>query len=167
MSEQQAGWSVPLIEVALTTELDRAGLSVTGLVFDRVLALSPGHVVVDLADCRHVDAAGIGLLLEVHRRLARRQAVLSLRDPSPRIRKILQTARLDQVLSVTETAQPVRPADAPPPADTPPPPVGPAPPPAGAAAPPAGTTPLPTGGAARSSGPNGRPYGRAAVASPS
>lgn len=168
MTEQQPGWSVPLIEVALTTELDRAGLSVTGLVFDRVLALSPGHVVVDLAGCRHVDAAGIGLLLDVHRRLARRQAVLSLRDPSPRIRKILQTARLDQVLSVTETGQRVPPTDAPPPPpDAPPPPVGPAPPPAGTASPPAGTTPSPAGGAARSSGPNGRPYSRAAVASPS
>ncbi|MDO3702985.1 STAS domain-containing protein [Micromonospora sp. C28SCA-DRY-2] len=162
MTQQQAGWSVPLIEVALGTELDRAGLSVTGPVFDRVLALSPGHVVVNLAGCRHVDAAGIGLLLDVHRRLARRQAVLSLRDPNPRIRRILQTARLDQVLPVTGSGPPAAPLP-----DAPPPPVGPASPPAGTAPPPAGTTPLPAGGATRSSGPNGRPCGRAVVASPS
>ncbi|MGS2616776.1 STAS domain-containing protein [Micromonospora sp. LZ34] len=154
MTKAQAGWAVPLIEVALSTELDRAGLSVTGLAFDRVLALSPGHVVVDLAGCRHIDAAGIGLLLDVHRRLARRQAVLSLRDPNPRIQRILQTARLDQVLPVTATGQPAPPADA-------------TPPPAGTTSPPAGMAPRPAGGAARSGGPTGRTYGRATVASPS
>lgn len=154
MAEEQAECAVPLIEVALGTELDRAGLSVTGPVFDRALALSPGHVVVDLAGCRHVDAAGIGLLLDVHRRLARRQAVLSLRDPNPRIRRILQTARLDQVLPVTATGQPAPPADA-------------APPPAGTTSPPAGMAPRPAGGATRSGGPTGRTYGRTTVASPS
>lgn len=82
------------------TEFDLACLSATGAVFDRLLALHPAQVVVDLSGCRHIDAAAIGLLLDVHRRLTRADAVLTVRDPNPRIWRILQSARLDQVLPI-------------------------------------------------------------------
>ncbi len=91
--------TVPLVEVAIT-EFDLACLPETGTVFDRLLTLHPGQVVVDLSDCRHIDAAGIGLLLDVHRRMVRIGGVLSVRNPNPRIARILQTARLDQILPV-------------------------------------------------------------------
>ncbi|MFC8850215.1 MULTISPECIES: STAS domain-containing protein [unclassified Micromonospora] len=91
--------TIPLVEVAVTG-FDLACLPETGAVFDRLLALRPAQVVVDLSACRHVDAAAIGFLLEVHRRLTRADAVLTVRDPNPRIRRILQTARLDQVLPI-------------------------------------------------------------------
>ncbi|WP_425293442.1 STAS domain-containing protein [Micromonospora cremea] len=90
---------MPLVEVRVT-ELDRACLPAAGAVFDRLLALDPAQVVVDLSRCRHIDAAAIGLLLEVHRRLARTAGVLTIRNPNPRIRRILHTARLDQVLPI-------------------------------------------------------------------
>ncbi|MER7456811.1 STAS domain-containing protein [Micromonospora sp. NPDC126480] len=88
------------VEIGITDDLHLAGVSEVGLLFDRVLALEPDEVVVDLSACRHIDAAAIGLLLDVHRRLTRRRAVLTLRDPSPRIRSILQTARVDGVLPI-------------------------------------------------------------------
>ncbi|MGW1059138.1 STAS domain-containing protein [Micromonospora rubida] len=91
--------TIPLVEVAVT-EFDLACLSATGAVFDRLLALHPAQVVVDLSGCRHIDAAAIGLLLDVHRRLTRADAVLTVRDPNPRIWRILQSARLDQVLPI-------------------------------------------------------------------
>ena len=91
--------TVPLVEVAIT-EFDLACLPETGTVFDRLLDLHPNQIVVDLSDCRHIDAAGIGLLLDVHRRMVRAGGVLSVRDPNPRIARILQTARLDQILPV-------------------------------------------------------------------
>nr|WP_233512585.1 STAS domain-containing protein [Micromonospora deserti] len=93
-------YTVPLIEIGITEELDLARVPEAGAVFDRILSLHPRHVVVDLSGCRHIDAAAIGLLLDVHRRLTRRRAVLSIRDPNPRIRRILQSAQLDQVLPV-------------------------------------------------------------------
>ncbi|SCL13517.1 anti-anti-sigma factor [Micromonospora nigra] len=98
--------TVPLVEVCIT-EFDLACLPETGAVFDRLLALHPGQVVVDLSGCRHIDAAAIGMLLDVHRRLVRVGGVLAVRNPNPRIARILQTARLDQVLPVrTEPAGP-------------------------------------------------------------
>ncbi|MEV7332172.1 STAS domain-containing protein [Micromonospora sp. NPDC093244] len=101
--------TLPLVEVSVT-ELDLACLPEAGTVFDRLLALRPGQVVVDLSACRHIDAAAVGLLLDLHRRLSRVDAVLTLANPNPRIRRILQITHLDRVLSiVTDRPQP-RPA---------------------------------------------------------
>lgn len=103
--------TLPLVEVCVT-EFDLACLPATGAVFDRLLSLHPARVVVDLSGCRHIDAAAIGLLLDVHRRLARADGVLTLRNPNPRIRRILHTARVDQILPVVDTA-PSSPSDTP------------------------------------------------------
>ncbi|MEU8421380.1 STAS domain-containing protein [Micromonospora sp. NPDC048835] len=100
-----ARYTLPLVEVSVT-ELDLGCLPEVGAVFDRLLALRPARVVVDLSDCRHVDAAAIGLLLDVHRRLARADAALTVRNPNPRVRRILHIARLDQVLSIVSEEGP-------------------------------------------------------------
>ncbi|MEU1642967.1 STAS domain-containing protein [Micromonospora zamorensis] len=92
-------YTLPLVEVRVT-ELDLACLPEVGAMFDRLLSLRPAQVVLDLSDCRHLDAAAIGLLLDLHRRLARADAVLTVRNPNPRVRRILHIARLDQVLSI-------------------------------------------------------------------
>ncbi|MEU8262576.1 STAS domain-containing protein [Micromonospora sp. NPDC048999] len=93
---------VPRVELDITSELDLARLSEVGVVLDRILSLQPGEVVIDLSECRHLDAAAIGLLLDVQRRLARRGSVLTLRDPHPRIRRILDTAGPDQPRQVAD-----------------------------------------------------------------
>ncbi len=106
------------VEIGITDDLHLAGLPEVGMVFDRVLSLHPDEVVVDLSACRHIDAAAIGLLLDVHRRLMRRRGVLMLRNPNPRIRSILRTARMDGVLPIVTTgaagttSAPHRPASA-------------------------------------------------------
>ncbi|MDG4797510.1 STAS domain-containing protein [Micromonospora sp. WMMD1082] len=139
--------SVPLVEVSIT-EFDLACLPETGAVFDRLLALQPHQVVIDLAGCRHIDAAAIGLLLDVHRRMVRTGGVLSVRNPNPRITRILHTARLDQILPVhTDSgASPIAATDA-----------GAAPAPAAGADAAAGDTPPPV------AVPRTAAHGRAAV----
>lgn len=115
--------TVPLVELDITEELDLPHLPEVGAVLDRILSLQPREVVIDLSECRHIDAAAIGLLLDVHRRLARRKGVLTIRNPNPRIRRILATARLEQVLPIVDAPAraletearpaPARPADGP------------------------------------------------------
>ncbi|WP_435818952.1 STAS domain-containing protein [Micromonospora chersina] len=61
---------------------------------------------IDLSECRHVDAAAIGLLLDVQRRLNRRGGVLTVRAPHPRIRRILDTADLGRALRVEASPPP-------------------------------------------------------------
>ncbi|SBT41878.1 STAS domain-containing protein [Micromonospora auratinigra] len=92
--------AVPLVELEITDELDRAGLSEVAVVLDRILALGPREVTIDLAGCRSVDAAAVALLLDVHRRLLRQGAALTVRDPHPRIRRILDTARLGETVPI-------------------------------------------------------------------
>ncbi|MGV9214109.1 STAS domain-containing protein [Micromonospora sp. RB23] len=92
-------YALPLVEVSIT-QLDLSCLDESGAAFDRLLALRPGQVVVDLSECRYIDAAAIGLLLDVHRRLARSDGVLVVRNPNRRIHRILHHARLDQVLPI-------------------------------------------------------------------
>ncbi|MEW2145390.1 STAS domain-containing protein [Micromonospora vinacea] len=100
-----ARYTLPLVEVRVS-ELDLGCLPEVGAVLDRLLALRPAQVVLDLSDCRHLDAAAIGLLLDVHRRLARADATLTVRNPNPRVRRILHITRLDQVLSIVSEEGP-------------------------------------------------------------
>ncbi|MFI2712375.1 STAS domain-containing protein [Micromonospora sp. NPDC018662] len=98
--------SVPHVRVEITDELDLAGLPEVAHVLDRVLALRPREVTIDLAGCRHVDAAAIALLLDAHRRLARRHGTLTLSNPHPRIRRILVTAGLGATVPIVDTPRP-------------------------------------------------------------
>jgi anti-anti-sigma factor len=92
-----------LLEIRVTTPLSAATAGdLDGLLEDAV-ALRPGHLVIDLTDCEYLDATGIGLLLDVHRRVWQDGGRLSLRGMSPRLHRILQIARVDRVLQ-TATA---------------------------------------------------------------
>ncbi|MEO3926633.1 STAS domain-containing protein [Micromonosporaceae bacterium B7E4] len=93
-------------------ELDIARVPRFGAVLDAVIDQRPAHVVIDLAACRHVDAAGISLLLDAHRRLMRSGGQVTLRQPSTRVRRILRIARLHNVLRM-EPPEPVEGSAAP------------------------------------------------------
>ncbi len=54
-----------------------------------------GHVVVDLTHVHLIDSTGLGLLVRAHRDAAARGATLSLAAPSPFLRTVLRTLRLD------------------------------------------------------------------------
>jgi anti-anti-sigma factor len=90
--------SVPLVEVGITGVLDAARLPITRTVLDAAVRLRPARLVVDLAECSGIDAAAIGMLLDVHRELSRTGSQLTLRAPNPRLRRILGIARVDHVL---------------------------------------------------------------------
>ncbi|MFI6821021.1 STAS domain-containing protein [Micromonospora sp. NPDC050187] len=98
------------MEITVTEPLDLTGVRKLGPVVDAVVARRPARLVIDMSACAHVDAAGIGLLLDTHRRMWRLGGALTLRDPSPRIRRLLQVARVDQVFHVVVESGP---ADAP------------------------------------------------------
>ncbi|MFJ6194685.1 STAS domain-containing protein [Micromonospora sp. NPDC092111] len=95
--------TVPLVEVCITDDLHLASLPRSRQVFEQLLGLRPAHVVVDLSDCRHLDAAAVGLLLDVHRQLVRHGGVLTLRDPSVPALRVLRAARVSRVLPMVTT----------------------------------------------------------------
>ncbi|WP_308042391.1 STAS domain-containing protein [Micromonospora sp. PLK6-60] len=99
---------VPLVELEITDELDLAQLRDVAGVLDSVLSLRPREVVFDLSGCGHIDAASIGFLLDVRRRLARHGAVLTLRNPDRRVRRILDSTGLGRVLRIVYTTEGAR-----------------------------------------------------------
>jgi anti-anti-sigma factor len=92
--------TVPLVQVSVTDDVDHATVPGLTKAFHEILALRPEHVVVDLTACHVLDAAGIEMLLDVHRTLWRHNARLTLQSTSPRLRRLLTIARAAQVLNI-------------------------------------------------------------------
>lgn len=101
LSPHQATSRIPVVEVVIRQELDLSGLSRLNGLLNDALALQPVVLVVDVAQCPFMDAAAIDVLLEAHRRARRDGGLLTLRSPSPRLRRNLRLARADRVLHVT------------------------------------------------------------------
>lgn len=57
-------------------------------------------VLLDLADTEFVGAAFLGILADCQRRLSRRQRRLAVCNPSREIRRLLQRAKIDQIIDV-------------------------------------------------------------------
>lgn len=91
---------VPLVEVQVCGDLDVRSAPGVNDVLEEALALHPRQLVIDLADCELIDAAGILLLLDTHRRAMRDGGTVALRSPSARARRNLKLARVDRVLQV-------------------------------------------------------------------
>lgn len=103
---------VPVVEVVITEELDLWAMPRLSALLDDALGLQPQQLVVDLARCPFMDAAAIGVLLEVHKKARRGGGRLTLRSPSARLRRNLRLARADRVLHVTpESADEPEPAE--------------------------------------------------------
>lgn len=85
--------------VLLRGELD---IATRRPVFDALVALVADGVtdlVIDAAELTFLDSSGLGLLLEV-RRLG---VTLTLRNPSPRVRRVLDVVMIDGLIGIEET----------------------------------------------------------------
>lgn len=101
---------IPTVEVVVSGDLDlwtAPGISNT---LDEAMALAPQQLIIDLAGCPSIDAAGILLLLDAHRRAIRNGGVVTLRSPSEKLRRNLRLARVDKVLQVICPCQPDTPS---------------------------------------------------------
>ena len=103
--------AVPIVELHVSGRLDMACLPEFRDALDAAVRLRPNQLVVDLSDCWGIDAAAIGLLLDVHRGLLRADSSLILRAPTTQLRRTLAIARVDQVLRVLPEVAPPEPAD--------------------------------------------------------
>ena len=101
----------PRSTATLDTALDTALVTVTGALdvttlprvreeLERAVADRPGRLVVDLSACTFVDAGALALLLDLHRRLSRTGAVLTLRGSCPRVLRLLSLTGLRRVFDL-------------------------------------------------------------------
>ncbi|HVE74450.1 MAG TPA: STAS domain-containing protein [Mycobacteriales bacterium] len=90
--------------VELSGALDVRAAADARLTVKHALDSGAGDLVVDLRAVTGIDATGLGLLVEAHRRAGRAGRTLVLRDAPPPVARLLARTRLDRVLRVTRTA---------------------------------------------------------------
>jgi len=70
-----------------------------GAIWNRALA---HHCLVDLSHVRFIDSAGLGVLLEARRRLARQECCLVLLKPSARVRRAFEAMHVEHLFLIAE-----------------------------------------------------------------
>jgi anti-sigma B factor antagonist len=70
---------------------------------ERVLAEDEGHVIIDLSRINYVDSTGIGDLVGYLTRFRDAERKIVLVNPSQRIVKLLEVARLDHLFPIHDT----------------------------------------------------------------
>jgi anti-anti-sigma factor len=95
-----AGGHPATVEVTVRGDLDAWSASRVNYALEEALAQRPEQLIIDLTDCPSIDAAGIILLLDAHRRAMHIGGAVALRSPSAKLRRNLQLAHVDRVLQV-------------------------------------------------------------------
>jgi len=72
---------------------------------ERALAEDAGHVVVDFSKINYIDSTGIGELVGYLGRFRNAQRELILVQPSDRIRKLLEVARLSELFPTYDSVE--------------------------------------------------------------
>jgi anti-anti-sigma regulatory factor len=68
------------------------------------MPLGDGQLIIDLADTKSVDSAGLGALMLIQRHAAERRQVVALRSVSDELRFLLMLTKLDELFELV-TAQ--------------------------------------------------------------
>jgi len=89
---------IPVVEVQVVGDLCGPALPRFETSVTEALTVRPAVLIVDLSRCPLIDAAGIGMLLDLHRQLRRRDSRLTIREPGAEVRRLLRIARVDQIL---------------------------------------------------------------------
>lgn len=63
-------------------------------------AAGPSRFVVDVSELTFIDSAGLGMLLILHEQAEQRQMRLVVRRPRGDVRRSIELARIDEILSV-------------------------------------------------------------------
>jgi anti-anti-sigma factor len=96
--------TIPLIEIVVDADLTPAGAARLGALLSEALDQRPAKLVVDLGGCGYADARALQVLLDAHRRAWRAGGRLVLREPTPRLRRLLELAHLDHVFTIVPPA---------------------------------------------------------------
>ena len=67
---------------------------------DRALRDIPGALTLDCSELDYISSAGLGVLIEAHKRLAAAGHTLTLSNLVPRVRNIFAYAGLDRLLKI-------------------------------------------------------------------
>lgn len=93
---------ISVVEAAIDGKLDADAVPDLRSAMQDVLALRPRSIVIDLAGCTFIDAAGVALLLEVHRCAWLFDGRVVLRSPCPQVQTVLRIIRVERILQLEQ-----------------------------------------------------------------
>jgi anti-anti-sigma factor len=91
-------------EIALSGRLDARSATEMREALHTAIDAGTGDLIVDVSGVDLVDAIGLGVLLGAHRRAARADRRLVLREATPHLLRILRLARLHRVFALVPAA---------------------------------------------------------------
>ena len=65
---------------------------------------NPRRLILDLSDVQYIDSSGVGSMVDIFRRLKKKQFTMILVNPSARVRALLEITRLDEFFTMATTA---------------------------------------------------------------
>lgn len=66
---------------------------------------NPLRLVLDLSQVQYIDSSGVGSMVDILRRLKKKQCNMILVNPSARVRGLLEITRLDEFFTIASTAE--------------------------------------------------------------
>lgn len=94
--------------VSVDGELDLGSADQLQEVLDPAITGGEGPVVLDLADLRFCDSAGLAVLVKTHNALSDQGRRLVVASPSAAIARVLELSGLDQVIATATSADEAR-----------------------------------------------------------
>lgn len=92
---------LPVLEVAVSEDLDAWSAERIHHALQKALAARPDVLIIDLTRCPSMDEAGVALVLDTHRRGAQIDVTVALRSPSTCLQTALERTH-GQVLQVID-----------------------------------------------------------------
>jgi len=68
--------------------------------FEEALEIGHSRIALDLADVQLMDSMGVGLLVNMHKKLETEHGLLAIINPSDFVEKVLQASGLERVLEI-------------------------------------------------------------------
>jgi anti-sigma B factor antagonist len=88
----------------VTGRLDGTSVSHTRERLHAAIAQGESDVILDVSGVEWVDVTGLGVIVDVHRRLRRQGRRLVLRGCAPRVRRALAVTKLTRVMTIEREA---------------------------------------------------------------
>jgi anti-anti-sigma factor len=85
------------VVIAIHGDLDLATVGQLHAAVDEALS-EAGRLELDLRHTRFMDSTGITAIVAIHQRLGQLQEAVVLRDPNPRVRRVLALSGIDQLV---------------------------------------------------------------------
>ena len=94
--------TAPIVEITVTDALDEDSVRRNLGLIEKMIAMRPALLIIELSRCSTVDQAGAALLTDVHHTVRGGGGQLALRGLSMQLYQLLRSERLEEILQTAD-----------------------------------------------------------------